>query len=160
MGEAWYSYTCIGIHIFMLLFAYWYTQLRKVRNVYHFSSLLKKYRHTSNIGRTESLNLNVSRLVLQLSLTSPLKPDVKSRMKIYTSNRSIILFCTKARLILEFWRHIWQQSHLAILSWRIKKSELSGKWLVWNNTGQIILNLAVNYIWGLYSVGCNYLAMP
>ena len=35
----------------------------------------------SNIRRTKSQNLNVSRLVLELSLPNPLKPDVKSRMK-------------------------------------------------------------------------------
>ena len=38
------------------------------------------YRQTSNIRRTKSQNLNVSRLVLQLSLPSTLKP-VTSRMK-------------------------------------------------------------------------------
>ena len=40
-----------------------------------------KYRKVSNIRRTKSPNLNVSRLVLQLSLPNPMKPDVKSRMK-------------------------------------------------------------------------------
>ena len=39
------------------------------------------YRKTSSISRTKSQNLNVSNLVLQLSLLSPLKPGVKSRMK-------------------------------------------------------------------------------
>ena len=34
-----------------------------------------------NISRTTSQNLNDSRLVLQLSLPSPLKPGVKLRMK-------------------------------------------------------------------------------
>ena len=40
------------------------------------------YRKTSSIGRTKSQNLNVSNLVLQLSLLNPLKPGVKSRMKV------------------------------------------------------------------------------
>ena len=40
-----------------------------------------KYRRISNIRRTESPNLDVSRLVLQLSLPNPIKPGVKSRMK-------------------------------------------------------------------------------
>ena len=40
-----------------------------------------EYRQTSNIRHTKSLNLNVSRLVLQLSLPNPLKPHVKLRMK-------------------------------------------------------------------------------
>ena len=36
---------------------------------------------TYNISYTKSQNLNVSRPVLQLSLPNPLKPGVKSRMK-------------------------------------------------------------------------------
>ena len=40
------------------------------------------YHHTSNISRTKSQNLNISRIVLQLSLPNPLKPGVKPRMKI------------------------------------------------------------------------------
>ena len=40
-----------------------------------------EYRPISNISRTKSQNLNVSRLVLQLSLRNRLKPGVKSRMK-------------------------------------------------------------------------------
>ena len=39
------------------------------------------YRKTSSISRTKSQNLNVFNLVLQLSLFNPLKPGVKSRMK-------------------------------------------------------------------------------
>ena len=34
-----------------------------------------------NISRTKSLNLNDSRLVLQLLLPNPLQPGVKSRMR-------------------------------------------------------------------------------
>ena len=40
-----------------------------------------KYRKISNIRRTKSPNLNVSRLALQLSLLNSMKPCVKSRMK-------------------------------------------------------------------------------
>ena len=40
-----------------------------------------KYDKMSNIRRTESKNLNVSRLFLQLYLCNILKPIVKSRMK-------------------------------------------------------------------------------
>ena len=40
-----------------------------------------QYRKTSCISRTKSQNLKVSYLVLQLSLLNPLKPGVKSRMK-------------------------------------------------------------------------------
>ena len=39
------------------------------------------YRQFSNISRTKSSNLNVSRLVLQLSLPDPLNPDAMSGMK-------------------------------------------------------------------------------
>ena len=39
------------------------------------------YRKISNIKRTKSPNLNVSRPVMQLSLPNPMKPGVKSRMK-------------------------------------------------------------------------------
>ena len=41
----------------------------------------ESYRKISNIRHTKSQNLNVSRLVLQLSLPNPMKPGVKSRMK-------------------------------------------------------------------------------
>ena len=39
------------------------------------------YHQISNIRPNKSQNLNVSRIVLQLSYRNPLKPDVKSRMK-------------------------------------------------------------------------------
>ena len=39
------------------------------------------YRQISNIRRTKSQTLNASCLVLQLSLPNPLKPGIKSRMK-------------------------------------------------------------------------------
>ena len=39
------------------------------------------YRQVSNISHTKSQHLKDSRTVLQLSLPNPLKPDVKSRMK-------------------------------------------------------------------------------
>ena len=40
------------------------------------------YRQVSNIRRTKSEILKDSRSVLRLSLPNPLKPDVKSRMKV------------------------------------------------------------------------------
>ena len=40
------------------------------------------YRQASYIRRTESQNVNVSRLILQLSLPNPLKPGAKSLIKI------------------------------------------------------------------------------
>ena len=42
---------------------------------------ISNHRKSSNISRTKSPNLNVSRLVLQLSLPNPMKTGVKSRMK-------------------------------------------------------------------------------
>ena len=39
------------------------------------------YRKTSSISRTKYQNLNVSYLIMQLSLLNPLKPGVESRMK-------------------------------------------------------------------------------
>ena len=40
------------------------------------------YRQFSNISGTQSQNINVSRLIAQLSLPNPLKLGVKLRMKI------------------------------------------------------------------------------
>ena len=42
---------------------------------------VRDYRQTSNIKRTESQNLNIPPLVVQLCLPNPLKLGVKSRMK-------------------------------------------------------------------------------
>ena len=39
------------------------------------------YSKISNISHTQSPNINVSHLVLQLSVPNPLKPGVKLRMK-------------------------------------------------------------------------------
>ena len=52
----------------------------------------QKYRKISNIRCTKSPNLNDPHLALHSSLPNPLKPGVKSRMKM------------KVRLILETWR--------------------------------------------------------
>ena len=45
------------------------------------SYMFLKYRKVSNIRRTKCQHLNDSRLVLQLSVRNPLKPSVKSIMK-------------------------------------------------------------------------------
>ena len=55
-------------------------------NVTHYTcnTTMIKYRKTINTRRTKSQNIsniNDSRLVLQLALSNPLKPGVKSRMK-------------------------------------------------------------------------------
>ena len=77
------------------------------------------YRKISNIRRTKSKNLNVSRLFLQLYLCNILKPVVKSRMKIVgaaptgdapiSSEWSTISLPTKVWLILETWRVCWKR---------------------------------------------------
>ena len=43
--------------------------------------VIDKYHKISNISCTTSPNFNVSRLVVQVSLPNPMKPGVKSRMK-------------------------------------------------------------------------------
>ena len=48
---------------------------------YSLFALYDMYRKVSNIRRTKCHNLNDSRLVLQLSVSNPLKPSVKSIMK-------------------------------------------------------------------------------
>ena len=45
------------------------------------------YHKTSSISRTKYQNLDVSFLVLQLSLLNPLKPGVKSKMKMLLEQR-------------------------------------------------------------------------
>ena len=52
--------------------------INTIMNVPHFDSEFS--RHTSSSSRTKSQNVNISRLVLQLSLPNPQKPGVKSRM--------------------------------------------------------------------------------
>ena len=52
-----------------------------ITRAYEHSKMLRKYRKISNIRRTKSTNVDISRLVLQLSSPNPMKPGVKSRMK-------------------------------------------------------------------------------
>ena len=53
----------------------------KAQQIMGYNYFFLTYRKTSSISRTKSPNLNASNLVLQLSLLNPLKPGVKSRMK-------------------------------------------------------------------------------
>ena len=48
---------------------------------------LKTNYETFSISGTKSQHLNVTRFVLQLSLPNPLKPGVKSRMKMWLEQR-------------------------------------------------------------------------
>ena len=52
-----------------------------VHAAYQAFTLFETYRKISNISRTNFQNLNVSHLVLQLSLPNPLKPGVKLRLE-------------------------------------------------------------------------------
>ena len=54
---------------------------RRKHEVTFWNAMFSSYRKISNISRTESSTLTVSRLVLQLSFPNPMKPGVKSRMK-------------------------------------------------------------------------------
>ena len=49
--------------------------------------ICSKYHQFSNISATESPNINISRLVLQSSLSNPLKPGVKLRMQMWLEQR-------------------------------------------------------------------------
>ena len=60
----------------MKLVVAWY--LPEGKTIY---SCFTSYRQVSNRRRTKSQHLKDPRTVLQLSLPYPLKPDVKSRMK-------------------------------------------------------------------------------
>ena len=56
------------------------------KKLQHFTVIQKlhtqmKYRQTSNKRRTKSQLLNVSLIILQLSLLNPLKPSIKPIMK-------------------------------------------------------------------------------
>ena len=65
-------FVCFGGDFFFI----WCTWC--IKNAEYFGDC---YRKVSNIRCTKSQNLNDSRLVLQLALPNPLKPGVKSRMK-------------------------------------------------------------------------------
>ena len=73
--------------------AQWTDALREYDNIQQQCN----YRKTSSISRTKSLNIDVSNLVLQLSLLNPLKPGVKSRMKMLQLHQSYRQFYCLSR---------------------------------------------------------------
>ena len=80
--------------------------------------LIGNYRKISNIRCTKSPNLNVSLLVLQLSLSNPMKPGVKSRMKmlqLHLSDRQFycLLRCSYIRDLTVPFQH-WTQWKLPV----------------------------------------------
>ena len=52
-----------------------------LRDILYIQSNIEKNRQVSNTRHTKSQHLKDYRTVLRLSLPNPLKPDVKSRMK-------------------------------------------------------------------------------
>ena len=109
------NYSIKTMHLKML-FVTWqpfYLDLIYSWVVQKLSHPTETYHQISNISCTKSQNLNVSRLVLELSLPNPSKPGVKSRMKMLlehrqhaptTSEWSRILLPAKVQLILEVWQ--------------------------------------------------------
>ena len=69
----------MGLYYVFMLSAI--ANIRFTENTVNIESHTMIYRKVSNIRRTKSQKLNDSRLVFQLSLPNPLKPGVKSRMK-------------------------------------------------------------------------------
>ena len=70
--------------------------VRQFRDDPAIPKLFKTYRQTSNI---DSKNLNVFRLALQLSLSNPLKPVVKSRMEMQLDRRCSNRICVINKFI-------------------------------------------------------------
>ena len=68
-----------------------FTGMWRILHTHSFRSFvplqITQCRQTADICRTKSQNLNVSRLVLRLTLPNPLNPGVKSRMKMYLEQR-------------------------------------------------------------------------
>ena len=79
--------TCHGLSSCELVVV-WRLSVISQDRIYHYCTRPHVYyRQTSDRSNTKSQNLNVSRLILQLLLPNPLKPKVKSRMKIYFEQR-------------------------------------------------------------------------
>ena len=68
----------------------------------------RTWRYNSNIRGSKSQNLDVSRLVLQLSLCNLLKSGVKSRIKIKLEQRrqAMLQLHPTTSLISEIWRYV------------------------------------------------------
>ena len=62
-------------------------QWANVSKPFYVTSVGNSYRQISNIRRIRSRHLKDSRTVLRLPLPNPLKPDVKSRMKMWLEQR-------------------------------------------------------------------------
>ena len=72
----------------------WRSGCNEIDEDYHFTDDIFEYNQTSNIRRTISKNLNAFRHVLQVSLPNPLKPGVKSRIKMSLEQRLHIRYLT------------------------------------------------------------------
>ena len=90
------------------------------------------YCQTTSIRHTKSKNLNVSHLVLQLSLPNPLKPGGKLRMKIqleqclqamlqlHLNDQQFYCLLSSAFLILEFNGTNFSKAFIAFILWFFK----------------------------------------
>ena len=81
----WYIFACMKIVVVWFKF-HWCFFYHLMRNQHWFMAWYRTGK-ISNIRRTESPNLNVSRLALQLSLCNILKPGVRARMKMQLEQR-------------------------------------------------------------------------
>ena len=83
------------------------------------------HHQASNISRTESQNLNVSRLVLMLSLPNPLKPGVKSMPQLHLSDQQVY-YLLRCGL---YWMcdgiYEWCMIHLFEILWTLNDAYIS-----------------------------------
>ena len=81
-----------------------------------------RYRQTSNsnISHTKSQHFNVSRLVLQLSLSNPMKPGVNSKMKMQLGQHQ------QAMLQL----HLSDQQFYCLLKCHLYQCTISQRWIL------------------------------
>ena len=77
---------CLGLNVLSSVLAWMYAIIKRVVTDYCMLPS-QHYRKSSSINRTKSQHLNVSHLVLQLSFPNPLKPGIKSRIKVQLEQR-------------------------------------------------------------------------
>ena len=82
VSSLWSNSLMIGIYLADSALTFVIGSIRNKSHLVEHHSHIQHFRKICNISRTKSPNLKFSRLILQLSLPNPLKPGVKSRMKI------------------------------------------------------------------------------
>ena len=78
--------TSTSVYYYLSYYIYYYFYVCYYLS-YYLYYYVYVYRQVSDIRRTKSQHLTNSRTVLRLSLPNPLKPDVKSRMKMQLEQR-------------------------------------------------------------------------